>query len=117
MGSLAQRLDELSVAPLERGKDRASARPAALGEEAGPSAQKLRPRQGGHWTLVQRVLPRQHRAAERRLPQGVRGTLAVRDVQNPREHASTIEPCLGTEIEPPALAAGGNRSASSRRSN
>ncbi len=104
----AQRLDELPVALLERGEDRLAAPPTAVREEPGPHVQQLRPRNLGHRPLVERVLPRQHRAAKRRLPQRAPGALPVRDVQKrgrrtrlpalpgdlSNGHARTIEPAM-----------------------
>ncbi|MDX6506890.1 MAG: hypothetical protein QOG06_1534 [Gaiellaceae bacterium] len=76
-----ERLLEEPVAPLERLEQRPLRAPAALAQEAcAHSAQLGRPNRG-HGTLVQDVLPREHRAAERRLPQGVARALPVGDVQ------------------------------------
>jgi hypothetical protein len=81
---IAERLDELPVAPLERGEQRLRTAPAAVGEEVGACAQELLPWQRRHRPRMERVLPGQHGAAERRLPEGVAGTLAVGDVQKRR---------------------------------
>ena len=81
---VAERLEELPVAPLERGEQRLPAAPAAVGEEAGACAQQLLPWQRRHRPLVEHVLPGQHGTAERGLPQGVAGALAVGDVEERR---------------------------------
>ena len=66
---VAERLEQLPVAPLERGEQRLPAAPAALGEEAGARPQQLLPWQRRHRPLVEHVLPGQHGTAERGLPQ------------------------------------------------
>src|SRR5262249_10481573 len=84
-GAGMQRVEVLLVAALERREDRAATPPPALGEERRSLAQELGARDGRHGPLVQRVLPRQHRAAEPGLPQRVPGALAVRDVEERRD--------------------------------
>ena len=79
-------LQELRVPSLERAEDRAPAAPACVGEETRPQAEQLAPRHSGHRSRVEHVLPREHRAAERRLPQGVAGALPVRDMHELRWH-------------------------------
>ncbi len=82
--AVAERLEQLPVAPLERGEQRLPAAPAAVGEEAGARPQQLLPRQRRHRPLVEHVLPGQHGAAERGLPQRVAGAFAVGDVEERR---------------------------------
>jgi hypothetical protein len=82
----ALRLEELTVAAFERGEDRRAAPPPALRQERRPGAQQPGAGARRHRALVQDVLPRQHGAAESRLPERVAGALAVRDVQ----HAATV---------------------------
>ena len=82
--AVAERLEQLPVAPLERGEQRLPAAPAALGEEAGACAEQLLPWQRRHRPFVEHVLPGQHRAAEHGLAERVAGALAVRDVEEGR---------------------------------
>ena len=81
---VAERLEQLPVAPLERGEQRLPASPAAVGEEAGAGLQQLLARQRRHRPLVEHVLPGQHGAAECGLPERIAGAFAVRDVEERR---------------------------------
>ena len=79
--AVAQRLEQLQVAPLERGEQRLRATPAAVGEEARACPQQFLPRQSRYRAIVEHVLPRQHSAAERGLSKRVARAFAVRDVK------------------------------------
>src|SRR5205085_4811359 len=82
--AVAQRIDQPPVPPLERRENRGAAPPPALREERGTDLQQPLPRYRGNRPFVENVLPREDRAAERRLPQRVAGALAVGDVQKRR---------------------------------
>ena len=56
----------------------------APARKPGAQAEQLAPRHGGHRSRIEHVLPREHCAAERRLPQRVAGALPVRDVKERR---------------------------------
>src|SRR5262249_21784799 len=82
--AVAERLQQLTVSPLERCAQRLRTAPAAVGQEAGARPEQLVPRQRRDRSLVEDVLPWQHGAAERGPAEGVAGALAVRDVQQRR---------------------------------
>ena len=67
--------------PVQVGEERLLQAPAAVGEKAGALSQELLSRQCRDRPYVERVLPGQHRTAERGLAQRVAGALAVGDVQ------------------------------------
>jgi hypothetical protein len=90
LDAVAKRAQKLRVPSLERAEDRAPAAPARVGEETRAQAEQLAPRHGGHRSRVEHVLPREHRAAERRLPQGVAGALPVRDMHELRWHLGLL---------------------------
>jgi len=76
-----QRLLEEPVAPLERLQQRPLRSPAAVAQEPRPHCPQLGRWHVRHRPLVEHVLPREHRAAKRCLPQRVAGALAVRHVE------------------------------------
>jgi hypothetical protein len=81
VGVVVDCIKQLLIAALERGEERLLPAPAAVGEKAGACSQELLSRQCRGRPGVERVLPGQHRTAERGLAQRVAGALAVGDVQ------------------------------------
>src|SRR5436305_8741260 len=87
---LAEGLEQLLIAALERSKQRLPAAPPRVGEEAGACPQELPPRQRWDRPLVECVLPGHHGSADRGPAQGVAGALAVGDVQQCRTHSRLL---------------------------
>jgi hypothetical protein len=107
-----QRVLEEPVTPLERLQQRLLRAPAAFAQEPGSYRSQLGRRQRGHRALVEDVLPREHRSAERGLPQRVARALAVRDVE--QRHEPRIPPTAREEGG--ACQAGSTRTLSASRS-